>query len=231
MKSGSLILLFAFALIPIGVLSQSNSPRSPVEISGEPRHHPKFENEFVRVWDVTVPAGDVTLWHVHRNDNVVVTFGDASLRIETLGAAAAESQLKFGDVGFRKATYVHRAMNVGTTPFHNFTIELLKSAGSAKDVAAQNEPIVRAPLLENERVRAYRVTLEPGQSTPMHTHLLPGLAIALTPGEIEVTTSGRAKPERLRLPLGDLRWRPGSVTHQIKNVGKTSFSAVDIELK
>src|SRR6266705_6753897 len=107
-----LMLLLAIAIAPIAV-SQSNSPQSPVEISGEPRHHPKFENEFVRVWDVTVPAGDTTLWHIHRNDNVVVTLGDdASLRIETVGAAPAEVKWKFGDVRFGKATYVHRAMNI-----------------------------------------------------------------------------------------------------------------------
>src|SRR5260221_2171116 len=112
-----LILLLAFVLTPVGSLSQSNSAESPVEISGEPHHHPKFENEFVRVWDVTVPAGDATLWHVHRNDNVVVTLGGASLRLEKVGAPTAEVQWKTGDVNFGKATYTHRAINIGTTPF------------------------------------------------------------------------------------------------------------------
>jgi len=36
------LILLALVLIPISTLSQSNSPQSPVEISGEPRHHPKF---------------------------------------------------------------------------------------------------------------------------------------------------------------------------------------------
>ena len=226
-----LVSLFAFTLIGGGTLSQSNSPQSPVEIKGEAHHHPKFENEFVRVWDVTVPAGDTTLWHVHRNDNVVVTLGEARLRIETAGAAPGESLWKFGEVRFGKAIYVHRAMNVGATPFHNFTIELLKSPAGAASPSIPNEPIVRTPVLENERVRAFEVTLEPGQSTSMHTHVLPGLAIALTAGEIELTTQGKNKPDRLNLPLGDLRWRAGAVTHAIKNIGKSRFSAVDIELK
>src|SRR5438552_14136014 len=173
-------LLFIFGLIPIAAWSQSNSPQSPVEISGEPRHHPKFENEFVRIWDVTVPAGDATLWHAHRNDNVVVTLGGANLRLETVGVAPAEVEWKFGDVRFGKATYIHRAMNVGTTPFHNFTIELLTPPAGAPAPSIPKEPIVRTPVLENERVRAFEVTLEPGQSTSMHTHVLPGLAIALT---------------------------------------------------
>jgi len=226
-----LSLLLAFALVPGGTRSQSNSPQAPIEIKGEAHHHPKFENEFVRVWDVTVPAGDTTLWHIHRNDNVVVTLGEARLRIETAVAAPAESLWKFGEVRFGKATYVHRAMNVGTTPFHNFTIELLKPPAGAPAPSIPKEPIVTLPVFENERVRVFEVTLEPGQSTSMHTHVLPGLAIALTPGEIEVTTEGKNKPDRLKLPLGDLRWRAGAVTHTIKNVGKSRFSAVDIELK
>ncbi|HVS80862.1 MAG TPA: amidohydrolase family protein [Pyrinomonadaceae bacterium] len=209
----------------------SGSADSPVEISGEPRHHPKFENEFVRIWDVTVPPGDVTLWHVHRNDNVVVTFGDASLRIETVGAAPAESQLKFGDVGFRKATYVHRAINIGTTPFHNFTIEILKSPPGPQSLSPRTGQTSRQPILENERVRVYRLSLAPGESTEIHTHLLSGLGVAITTGEIEVITEGRDKPDRLKLPAGDLRWRAGAVTHSIKNVGKTRFEAIDIELK
>src|SRR5437870_5755355 len=129
----SLILLLAFSLVPTGMLSQSNSPQSPVEIRGEPRHHPKFENEFVRIWDVTVPAGDATLWHVHRNDNVVVTLGGATLRIENMSSATVEGEWKFGDVRFSKATYVHRAINIGTAPFHNLTIELLKSPFSGSE--------------------------------------------------------------------------------------------------
>src|SRR5437588_10576030 len=119
-----LILLLAFALVPNGSWSQTNnSPQSPVEIKGEAHHHPKFENAFVRVLDVTVPAGDATLWHVHRNDNVVVTLSGAHLRLEKVGAPITEVEWKTGDVNFGKATYTHRAINIGATSFRNLTIE------------------------------------------------------------------------------------------------------------
>jgi len=232
MKTASLfVLLLLTAFIPVSSLSQSNSSQSPVEISGEPRHHPKFENEFVRVWDVTVPAGDATLWHAHRNDNVVITFGDVSLRIETLGAAPAESQWKFGDVKFGKAIYIHRAMNVGTTPFHNLTIELLKSPGFLKDGAALPKQTGREPVLENDRVRVFRLSLAPGESTNMHTHPLPGLAVSLSSAEIEIAPEGKGNADRLKVTAAEVRWRAGAVTHAIKNVGSTRFEAVDIELK
>lgn len=223
----SWVILLVLLLLPFVSRPQSNSPQNPVEISGEPRHHPKFENEFVRLWDVTVPVGDATLWHAHRNDNVVVSFGDVKLRIETLGREPVESPWKFGEVRFSKATYIHRAMNVGTTTFHNFTIELLKPPAGA---TLTREP-GREPVLENERVRVFRVTLEPGQSGPMHTHTVPILAIALTPGDLEVTTKGRDKPERVSRPEGNVLWRSEAVTHSVKNVGKTRYEGVDIEFK
>ena len=223
----SLMLLLVLASLPFVSLSQSNTPQSPVEISGEPRHHPKFENEFVRLWDVTVPAGDTTLWHAHRNDNVVVSFGDVKLRIETLGRDPVEGPWKFGEVRFSKATYIHRAMNVGATSFHNFTIELLKTPGGATLTKVPG----REPVLENERVRVFRVALDPGQSGPMHTHTVPILAIALTAAELEVTTEGKAQPERVKRPEGNVLWRSEPVTHAIKNVGKTRYEGVDIEFK
>lgn len=223
----SFVPLLVLASVPFVSFSQSNSAQNPVEISGEPRHHPKFENEFVRVWDVTVPAGDTTLWHAHRKDNVVVSFGDVKLHIETLGRDSFEGPWKFGEVRFSKATYIHRAMNVGETPFHNFTIELLRAPGGANLAKEAG----REPVLENERVRVFRVTIDPGQSTVMHTHPVPGLAIALTAADLEITTQGKAKPEHVSRPLGDLTWRADPVTHAVRNVGRTRFESVDIEFK
>src|SRR6266550_6870592 len=135
-----IICLLSLGLIP-ATSPQSNSPQSPVEIKGEAHHHPKLENEFVRIWDVTVPAGDATLWHVHRNDNVVVTLGTASLRLEKVDAPTVEVLWKLGDVNFGKATYTHRAINIGTTPFHNLTIELLNSPPWSQQLSKLKEPI------------------------------------------------------------------------------------------
>src|SRR5207249_5912431 len=127
--------------------------------------------------------------------NVVISFTNATLNIETVGAATAESHWKFGEVRFSKATYTHRATNIGTTPFHNFTIELLKSPAGSTSKSNESKP--GSPILENDRIRVYRTSLQPGQSTPMTAHLLPRIAIAVTAGELEVTNSGSTTPERV----------------------------------
>jgi quercetin dioxygenase-like cupin family protein len=225
-----IVCLFGLGLVSSTTSQQPNSPQNPVEISGEAHHHPKFENEFVRVWDVTVPAGDATLWHAHRNDNVVVTLADANLRLENVTGPPAEAQWKFGEVRFAKATYTHRAMNIGTTPFHNFTIELLKPSNFAADPAAlPAEEAGRTPVLENERVRVYRLSLRPGEAQAMHTHPLPGLVVTLTDAQIEVTTKG--KPVTHPVKRNDVSWQAGNVTHSVKNVGSTPFESLIVELK
>ena len=225
------VLIVTLLLIPVAVISQSNSAQNPVEIKGEPRHHPKFENEFVKIWDVTVPGGDATLWHAHRNDNVVVTLAPAKLHIETLGRDPVDAEWKYGEVRFSKATYVHRAMNVGPTAFHNLTIELLKPAPVFGNLLSLPKEAGREPILENERVRVFRISLAPGESVATHNHPLPGLAVAITAGELDITTEGNAKPERTKVAETEVRWRAGEVTHSIKNVGKTRFDGVDIEFK
>ena len=221
------LLIASLLLIPLVGLSQSNSPQNPVEINGEPRHHPKFENEFVRIWDVTVPGGDATLWHAHRNDNVVVTLAPAKLHIETLDKDPVDAEWKFGEVRFSKATYIHRAMNVGTTAFHNLTIELLKPASAGTQTMAGEAG--RQPVLENDRVRVYRASLAPGESVATHTHQFPYLDVTMSAAEIEVTANGKA----VRHPVkeDDVSWEPAGVTHSIKNVGRTRFEAVSIEFK
>jgi len=221
-------ILLLLATIPFATFSQSNSPQAPVEIKSEAHHHAKFENEFVRIWDVTVPAGEATLWHIHRNDNVVITLAGANLRLENVSGPPAESPWKFGEIRFARATYTHRAINTGATPFRNLTIELLKPAIANPPVLAREGN--REPILENDRVRAFRLTLQPGESIPVHTHPLPGLAVALTSGELE-TTVGDGQPQRMTMAASDVRWRPGPVTHSLKNIGKTTFEAIDIELK
>ena len=211
----------------------TTDPAKPeaVEISAEAHHRPKFENEFVRVWDVTLEAQDETLWHIHHYDDVVISFGNAKLQVETIGAAPVDSRWKSGEVRFNKAAYTHRAINIGMTPFHNLTIELLKPGGGPAGSPKQNEPAANAPILENDRVRIFRTILQPGQSTPMHSYRGPRLAIVVSSGEVDVTTEGKPTPDHIMRVAGEVLWRPAPLTFSLKNVGKTTFEIVDIELK
>jgi quercetin dioxygenase-like cupin family protein len=233
------IMWFGFVLAVVVLLAclstaQDRPSTVPiVEIKDEPHHHAKFENEFVRVWETILPAGQQTYYHSHNFDNVAVVIAGAKMRMVPLmiSESSSESETKLGDVSFRSATYIHRAENSGTTTYDNLLVELIKSPSTAKPISLKPDEGARQPVLENDRVRIYRVTLAPGESTPMHTHPVAGLALTLSPARIAIQTKGGKGVQRLNVAAGDVRWRPDPVTHSIRNIGKTRFEAVDIELK
>lgn len=203
--------------------------QSPVPVDNEPRHHLKFENQYVRVFDVMVPPGDATLFHIHSNDYVFVTIGDALLKNEVMGSEPADLILKNEEARFTKGPFTHRVTNVAITPFHNITVEILGTPGRAAASTPDNSP-GHSIVLDNDRVRIERLVLEPGQSTNMHTHGLSALSVFLSNAKILVESAGQ-KPETIEYKRGDFRWRAAPVTHSLKNIGSTTFDAVGIDLK
>src|SRR5262249_28741398 len=103
------------------ILTISICAQAPVPVSKEPRHHLKFENEYVRVFDVLVPPGDTTLFHIHSNDYVFVSIGDATLKAEIPGGQPSDLIMKDGESRFTKGPITHRVRNVAKTPFRNVT--------------------------------------------------------------------------------------------------------------
>ena len=153
------------------------------------------------------------------------------MRIETVGAAPLETEAKLGDVAFRKAPYVHRTMSIGTTAFHNIAIEILASPGKSANPSQTNEKTGRTPMIDNERVRVYKISLGPGESTGMQTYPALDLHVAFTASKIESLRKGQNKPTNNTVSAGEFSWQQDGVTRSIKNVGTTRFEAVEIELK
>src|SRR5262249_24874540 len=143
--------------------------QSPVPVTQEPRHHLKFENKYARVFDVVVPPGDATLFHLHSNDYVFAAIGDANLKAEVMGSQPVDLILKDREVRFTKGPVTHRVSNPARTPFRNITVEILGSPGPGGASTPDTSP-GHSIVLDNERVRVERLVLEPGQSTNTHTH-------------------------------------------------------------
>ena len=119
--------LFITALVSLLGLLPS-VVQSPVPVSNEPRHHLKFENAYVRVFDVVVPPGDQTLFHIHANDYLFVSIGDANLKAEVMGNQPGDLILKDGEVRYSKATITHRVANQAKEVFRNITTMQLRSS-------------------------------------------------------------------------------------------------------
>jgi quercetin dioxygenase-like cupin family protein len=207
----------------------SSTAQSPVPVASEPRHHLKFENPYVRVFDVLVPPGDATLFHVHSNDYVYVTIGDALLENEVMGTDPADLILKNNEVRFTKGPFTHRVTNVAITPFRNITVEIIKTPGRAAASTPDTAP-GHSIVLDNDLVQVERLVLEPGQSTNMHTHGLSALSVFLSNAKILVESPGK-QSETMEYKRGEFRWRDAPVTHSLKNISSTKFEAVGIDWK
>jgi quercetin dioxygenase-like cupin family protein len=210
-------------LAPFGALL-AQSPA--VTLDHEAKHHLVLSNEWVRVFDVTVPAHDSTLYHVHPNDYVYVTFGDVQLKAQPLGGPATDLALKDGEVRFTKAPISHRVVNPSAAAFHNLTIEMLKSSGVPL-AATTAGPIV----LENDRVRVERIVLAPGQSTVRHEHRGPELEVAVHAATLDVSEGSSNAKRRVTYKTAGYKWYGAARTHTLTNAGASPVEIVEIDWK
>jgi quercetin dioxygenase-like cupin family protein len=205
--------------------------QSAVPIEQEPAHRVVLQNEHVRAFEVWLPRGEGTLWHVHRHDGISVRLADATIEDQPKDGQARTMRLRRGAVayGATPTALTHRVRNVGESTFHNIYIELLPDhdGDSGRPVATASD---RQVELENERVRALRRILAPGESTAMHTHASSGVAVLVTEGRLEVSDP-KGAARTLDVKAGAVQWIDSGTTHTLKNVGDSPLEIVDIELK
>lgn len=210
--------------------AQASTP-SVVPIEQEPAHRPVLQNEHVRVFEVWLPAGEATLWHEHLHDGASVRLTDATVEDQSKDGKAESTRLHRGEVayGAMPTARVHRVRNVGETTFHNIYIELLAPHDANADRAITAAPDPRT-VIENDRVRALRRILAPGESTDMHVHASNGVGVPVTAGRLEISSPEGAK-RSVEMKPGAAQWIERGTTHSLKNVGDAAIEIVDIELK
>lgn len=213
-------------------LSFSAIAQESVPIEKEPMHRLKFENEFVRLFDVLVPVGETTKYHVHLYDGISVRVSDAQIIDEEISGEKKPFDIKYGmaTFGARPSPITHRVVNNGKTDFRNIFVEVVadKKAASTGPFPILSDGHVI--IIDNDRVRVNRLVLKPGESSKMHTHQMHGLGIILHDSKIELIAPDGTK-RKLEPKAGDHAWQNAGTAHVIKNTGTSVFEAIDIELK
>jgi quercetin dioxygenase-like cupin family protein len=204
--------------------------QSSVPVGEEPRHHIKFENKYVRVIDAVIAPGDTTLFHTHSSDNIPICINGGKLRTEVMGGQTTDTTAETGRVTFAKASYTHRITNMNPTQVRFIDAEVLASPGSTASPSSLGAVPDHTLIFENDRVRAYRLILEPGQSTGLHNHAQAFLNVVVSPGKVVLQQPGK-KSESLDLQPGSFVWHEAPLRHSLKNAGAMRFEAVDIEWK
>jgi quercetin dioxygenase-like cupin family protein len=218
--------------------------QQPVEITSEPRHHLVFENEYVRVFDVTVAPKDTTLVHRHNHDYLFVTLGDSDVTSVRPGAKPVALLLKDGEVRFTPGNFAHAAINNSDRPFHNTTIELLKPSANVKTCteacdsagcagATLNSPVTGCPStvrrISSDQWTVSLVTLPPSARIEKHTHTMPHLVVAVS--DLDLTGQTDSASNNFKRTPGGLAWVPAGVTHTLTNNSSKPAQFVTLEFK
>jgi len=109
--------------------SHSTTLREPMPTSLEPHHHLRYENQFVRVLEVTLKPGESSLFHTHSLDVLYVILADAVATAQEQGENwGRETAFRAGAVSFDNASkipHTHHLKNIGKTQLHTINIEFL----------------------------------------------------------------------------------------------------------
>ena len=85
-------------------------------------------------------------------------------------------------------------------------------------------------LLENDRVRVWHITLQPGETQPLHHHGLPYVVVAVQGATSVITTGGGERIDIVE-ETGSVVFREPGQTHMLTNIGDTVYVGRIIELK
>lgn len=162
-----LIFLFSLAVLSAQAAAQEDKV---VQMKDDPYRRLVLENTLIKVWEVMVPIGESSPFHEHKLDMVSVRINTTEVTNVPKGGLFSftrDMRLESGTVGFSeysKSPYIHRISPKGPNPHRVIEFELLGASGGARTGHASERPGITT-ILDNPRVLASRVVLEPEQST------------------------------------------------------------------
>jgi hypothetical protein len=225
---GSALLLFAFSL-------NAQAPTA-VPVGKEPHHRLVFENSYVHVFRVSVPAHDATLLHQHDVPYVYVALGPADVINAVAGKPEVRLVMADGQVGYSRGGFAHIARNDSDIPFNNVTVELLKPQGEPRNLCEKivDGPLANCPqaasspaakalsklfqgkrLFETDDVLTDSVALTTNFADAPAGARRPRLLIACDKAELRVGLPGES-PRSLQ--GGEVLWLSSGVTAKVSNL-------------
>lgn len=183
------------------------SSETVVDVSREPLHQLRLENDLVRTYWIDLAPGDATMFHRHERPYAGICVGNSTIRNEIVGEGAAESEMHDGDVIYTPGQMTHRIENIGDCSFQNVTIEVLRSVGhttsSLKRLERERRHIQIS--VDERALRVANLVLAAGEHCDLvGDHLVIWLGGEAKAGTFEKTwTIGKA---------GDFAWLCGVAT-------------------
>ena len=194
-------------------------------------HQFTFQDENMSLENVTLPAGYSTGYHSHEQDLVFVITGGAKIKNQVLGKDPVELEFKLGEVRFApytKTPGTHQITNIDPqNPMRLLAVGIVSPTPGRYTVSTR--PAKYDVALDNDRVRAWRLKLNPGESAPTMRQTAPGARIVVTGGMIAEKRMG--KPDQPILLQNHDFMSVVAEERGIENIGNSPVELVEIELK
>jgi len=91
----------------------------------------------------------------------------------------------------------------------------------------------RLTQFENDAVKVWRTTIQPGTPLPLHHHDHPRVLVALTPGTLKIVEQS-GETQTINLKVGEAYWLPAMPTgalHQDVNASGQPIEVMVVELE
>ena len=240
MRLHTVFLLLVLASAAALAQDAKPAPATPVEVAGEPSHHLKVENEYVRAYFVEIAPGHSTLMHHHSTDYVAVAIGASEVDSVSPDGTTKHIAFQDGQVNYAPAGVTHAVANKGPATFRNATIEMLQNQGHpvcvkncesdprAKDWPALPDGIKAIGYGDSFRIVA--VTIKPQQTISV-VDPFPHLVVVLTDAQMRFVDAGKP-PQAVTRHMGEILFHqphpPGTTT---TNTGTEDVRLVEIHFK
>src|SRR5215469_5100806 len=188
-KIAAIALALLACLLPRPVFAQLED--KPVPMDKAPFHIPVFANDYIILLNVNIPPGRNTGYHIHYADSVSVNLTPASQTNQGFGSSQVSAPGTGGDGAPGRTTFTnvtkdgprtHKATNVGPTPFHNISFILKDRSPAGTTVSDRSGVAGYTQIMDNARIRAWRVVLKPGEATGQITQSAAGLRVYVRGG-------------------------------------------------
>jgi len=228
----SLFLLFAKHPLASAELSTNESFNS---VENASFHQLVFADEDIAVLNNLYPPNGDSGFHAHYRDLFAVIIQSSPSTGQALGKPLKESPVypvgaaaysAVGDEGRR----VHRVINGDKGISQYIVIEIRREKPSATPVSSRDAAPEYVQFVDNPKMRAWRLILEPGQSAPKITQGNKGVRVVVRGGVLTTITAG-LDDQQLALRPGDFAVQEAGKTRALKNDGAETIEFVEMELK
>jgi hypothetical protein len=221
-----------------------------VPLADEPHHAHVLQNDFVRVYNVTVAPLDATLLHQHDKPYLYLMLGATDVVNNVEGKPDVRLQLADGTTGYTPGGFAHIVRTDAGIPFHNITMELEKRQTSPRNLppGSEERPLGSCPppavspkptnnqtpveqsisCFETDQVHLDLVRVEGGKDYSDPAPRTAALLVAMTGANLEGSLGGQ---HAAFLHEGDVLWLPAGVSRRVGDFLGTKSSLLLLSFK